>query len=102
MATLRELLEDLDPPAGGLVKLRLRIADERVRRQKLAFRFALIPAVATAAVLLVMVSIPRPVPLVVGAADNPALAKEWPVLELRVDGQAYKPIVDDGVVWIVP
>ncbi len=98
MATLRDLLTDLDPPPGGLTKLRHRIETERERRRRFALRFAAVPALATVA-LLVFVFFPRAHP---PAFDHPTLSSDWPVLQISVDGRPYSPLVEEGVVWIAP
>ena len=98
MTTLRELAGDLEPPRGGLARLRLRIEGERQRRHRRAMRFAVVPALAAAALLLFFV-FPRQAQL---ELDHPSLSRDWPELELVVDGQPYQPWIEDGVVWIVP
>ena len=98
MSKLRELLPDLEPPPGGLAKLRARLDEERARRRRRALRWALAPTRAAAALLLFFL-LPRGAPL---ELDHPALDPDWPALELTVDGRGYEPHVEGGVIWVVP
>lgn len=91
-----DLFPVLEPPRGGLSRLRTRM--EQPRRSPLWW--ATVPALMAAVLLAVIWTQPEPAPL---RGDHPALATEGPSVSGR-DGTAVQPVSSgepDVVIYLV-